>query len=163
MDPERRERYMAKARERYFKRVDTVGREQWNAQQRERYAKRSDEQRIKDKLVAASYAGAKRRAKRAGVSEHVLPSELLKLYNDAFGLCAYCTLPHGDKAAIDHIIPLDQGGSNTIDNLAVTCALCNAMKSRRTPEQWLGPDWEIRRAAMLCNIQPYNYTLEVPQ
>jgi len=39
-------------------------------------------------------------------------------------------------AEIDHIIPLDQGGSNEMDNLALACRPCNRGKGPRRPEEW---------------------------
>lgn len=48
--------------------------------------------------------------------------------------CVYC----GSQAdlVIDHMIPVCQGGTDDMDNLATSCRRCNAAKSGRTPEQW---------------------------
>jgi len=59
--------------------------------------------------------------------------------------CVYCDRPAGKYAppeiasdaviAIDHVIPLAQGGSNEINNLVCACMVCNLFKSDRTPEE----------------------------
>ena len=163
MSPERKAVYLAQASDYHARKMAAGGRPELNAKVRARYHARSEEQKIRDKIVKAAYNGARRRAERSGIKEKLPFTDVLKLYNDAFGICAYCLQPHNGSAAIDHIIPLVQGGTNTIDNLAVACGLCNAMKNRRTPEQWLGANWEERRAQMLTNLQPNNYTFEVVQ
>ena len=45
--------------------------------------------------------------------------------------CEYCRLPARGQVAtfpIDHIVPRAAGGTNELDNLAMTCPHCNAMK-----------------------------------
>jgi len=49
-------------------------------------------------------------------------------------LCEYC---HASEQwqyvhfTVDHVIPLTQGGTNTLDNLALACFHCNRRKSDR--------------------------------
>jgi 5-methylcytosine-specific restriction endonuclease McrA len=48
--------------------------------------------------------------------------------------CQYCgtrNLP----MTVDHIIPKDQGGSYTWENLVCACTRCNTKKGNRTPEE----------------------------
>jgi 5-methylcytosine-specific restriction endonuclease McrA len=50
------------------------------------------------------------------------------------GICQYC----GHKAlpmTVDHVIPKNQGGKDTWENLVAACADCNNKKGQRTPEQ----------------------------
>lgn len=49
--------------------------------------------------------------------------------------CVYCGST--ENLAADHVVPLIQGGSSELDNLATACKSCNSSKSGRTPEQWL--------------------------
>lgn len=35
------------------------------------------------------------------------------------------------EATIEHIIPRNHGGSNEIENLAISCAACNSLKGRK--------------------------------
>jgi 5-methylcytosine-specific restriction endonuclease McrA len=50
--------------------------------------------------------------------------------------CQYCghQLPRIDLN-LDHVIPRDQGGKSTWDNLVCSCIDCNSRKANRTPEQ----------------------------
>jgi 5-methylcytosine-specific restriction endonuclease McrA len=50
------------------------------------------------------------------------------------GLCQYC----GQKSTsmtVDHVIPKNQGGKDTWENLVAACAKCNNRKGEHTPEQ----------------------------
>jgi HNH endonuclease len=49
--------------------------------------------------------------------------------------CEYCYAPEiisNVAFEIDHIIPIAQGGSNQLDNLALSCRICNLRKSDHT-------------------------------
>lgn len=50
--------------------------------------------------------------------------------------CQYCGRVFDRKDLnIDHVIPRDQGGPTTWENLVCSCIECNAKKGNRTPEQ----------------------------
>jgi 5-methylcytosine-specific restriction endonuclease McrA len=75
------------------------------------------------------------------------------------GRCAYCgcdllavepfwpvgagPAPHRYHA--DHIVPYSKGGRSTLDNLAITCPLCNLRKRDKPPEGWVAT---FRRAVL---------------
>lgn len=70
------------------------------------------------------------------------------------GHCVYC----GDFATcIDHVVPVAQGGTSIIENLAPACRSCNEEKLDWQPWQWrasreeMGWPWppESRSAAFL--------------
>lgn len=52
---------------------------------------------------------------------------------------AYCSNKfHGSTRspwALDHVVPVSQGGAATLDNLVLACVPCNQHKQDRTPEQ----------------------------
>jgi hypothetical protein len=67
-------------------------------------------------------------AKRKRFSE----AERLLLALRAQNFCEYCKAFVPDTFEIEHIIPLAQGGSNELDNLAVACGGCNNRKAAKT-------------------------------
>lgn len=49
------------------------------------------------------------------------------------GRCVYCETT--ENLCIDHLTPVQQGGTDDIGNLAIACRRCNSGKSGRTPEE----------------------------
>ncbi len=47
--------------------------------------------------------------------------------------CIYCEAT--EPLVVDHLVPIEQGGTDHYDNLGLACKRCNAGKSGRTPEQ----------------------------
>ena len=50
------------------------------------------------------------------------------------GACVYC----GERDLpfhVDHMIPISQGGTDDLENLALACRICNCKKSGRTPQE----------------------------
>jgi hypothetical protein len=46
--------------------------------------------------------------------------------------CEYCRAPEivfNMRFEVDHIIPRSRGGANTLENLALSCPICNVLKS----------------------------------
>ena len=50
--------------------------------------------------------------------------------------CTYCGEDLGDKATVDHDIPVSRGGTNYIDNVVPACMTCNLTKYTRTGEEY---------------------------
>ncbi|MFD4246833.1 HNH endonuclease [Streptomyces sp. NPDC058525] len=48
--------------------------------------------------------------------------------------CTYCSWENA--AAVDHLVPLDEGGRDDITNLVPACRSCNSSKRNRTVGQW---------------------------
>lgn len=48
-------------------------------------------------------------------------------------LCLYC---RADATAVDHLLPVDRGGSNHPVNLGPACGTCNSSKGKKTYEEW---------------------------
>ena len=57
--------------------------------------------------------------------------------------CAYCQRDNV-LLSIDHIIPIFQGGINSIENICMACRNCNSSKGPRTPAQWVNR-WYLRK------------------
>jgi 5-methylcytosine-specific restriction endonuclease McrA len=76
-----------------------------------------------------------RRADAAGVAVNDLSAAewrwLCEVYDHR---CAYCGA-QGVDLTLDHVVPLAQGGRNTLSNVVPACRDCNTDKGARTPEQ----------------------------
>jgi hypothetical protein len=62
-------------------------------------------------------------------------SEKLFIANRANHCCEYCLTPADftpDPFEIEHIIPLFEGGTNELSNLAFSCSGCNCYKRTKT-------------------------------
>lgn len=58
------------------------------------------------------------------------------------GRCAICGQPLDmDFFSIDHIFPLERGGTDDLPNLQPACCLCNAAKSNQTHDEFIGRLW----------------------
>ena len=64
-------------------------------------------------------------------------AEREKIYKKTNGKCAYCgcTLPY-EKMQIDHVIPLNLGGSDTEENMLAACRSCNHRKGTLTVDKF---------------------------
>ena len=72
------------------------------------------------------------------------PNQRKIIYEKSNGICQLC----GRKIAfedmsIDHIIPLDGGGTNGIENTQAACVACNRFKANILPEQFFDRITEI--------------------
>lgn len=85
----------------------------------------------KDQIL--TYA-AKRRTKKAKAKGAHTTEQWLNLLASYHGKCVYC----GAKAtAREHIVPLDGGGTNDIENIAPACKPCNSSKGTKPLLVWL--------------------------
>lgn len=47
------------------------------------------------------------------------------------GLCYWCSTPVAKKYNVDHVVPLSRGGSNDVNNIAISCPTCNRKKGKK--------------------------------
>ncbi len=100
----------------------------------ERPRKTRDPEEIKaHKRIRWAFRDFKRRLAE-GVFTYEEWQAKLNEYNNC---CAYCHKPLGDKATIDHIIPIIKGGANDIENLVPCCMPCNSKKRAKTVDEFL--------------------------
>ncbi len=102
---------------------------------RERNKRRYQENPV-EYLIRAN----KRRALKASAIGSHTEAELRQMYLDQEQRCCYCGVAlywevPGDIHE-DHVIALSSGGSNSIDNIVLTCAFCNLSKGARDLTTW---------------------------
>ena len=82
---------------------------------------------------------ASRRAKLLGLEEHVSDAELARLMVWQQGRCFCCGSRLGPRnKTMDHIVPLNRGGTNRLLNCRWACRRCNFSRQDR----WLGIEWK---------------------
>jgi 5-methylcytosine-specific restriction endonuclease McrA len=82
----------------------------------------------------AAYLRNYRAKKRSNGGTHTAEDVALILAAQG-GKCTYCCVEITNKNKhIDHIIPISLGGSNSPDNLQVTCRTCNLSKGAKHPD-----------------------------
>lgn len=93
------------------------------------------------------------KAKKLGLTEHFTGLELFEQFERQGSKCYYCESPlTWDRCQIDHKTPLSRGGDNTIENIALTCRVCNYEKKILTEAEYFldkqsrfGADWRKER------------------
>ena len=73
---------------------------------------------------------AKRRARKNGAAGQASAEQRAARWDYYSGKCYICGAP---AEAIDHVIPLDKGGSNWSANLRPICKRCNSTKGAKWP------------------------------
>jgi len=77
------------------------------------------------------------RAKLTKLSGRLTIAQLRDRIYASGGKCEWCTVSLINEAfEVDHIIPLNRGGGNTSDNIAVACPDCNRRKSAKHPARF---------------------------
>lgn len=54
--------------------------------------------------------------------------------------CVYCGM-WGDKLTLDHVIPEEQGGDLSVENLVTACGKCNNRKAAMSREDFEKTEW----------------------
>ena len=72
---------------------------------------------------------------RAAEGSHTA-GEVWQMAEDQDWLCAYCEMPLFGEFHVDHMLPLSRGGSDSWENLAITCPTCNLRKNDKTAEEF---------------------------
>lgn len=86
-----------------------------------------------DKAKAASRVhGGKRRCAEGSFSVN----DIENLHARQRGRCATCKKRIGKKYHVDHIMPINLGGTNYPENLQLLCPFCNMSKHDKHPDEW---------------------------
>jgi 5-methylcytosine-specific restriction endonuclease McrA len=114
----------------------------WIANNREKFNKRSREylkkmyQTPEGKAKRINYAN-KRRANYKDIDVEI-KNKLKQIYNSEKNICYWCGKPIAkNELAIDHIIPLSKGGSNTSENITPSHKSCNNSKNNKMPWEFV--------------------------
>lgn len=75
-----------------------------------------------------------RRARKVQAPGNASFEDVQRLLNRYQHRCAYCG--SNDRIQIDHVVPLNRGGTNYIGNLLPACKRCNCSKNDRLLVEW---------------------------
>lgn len=75
------------------------------------------------------------RAQLLGADGKHCHQEVMDMVLRSDGICSYCGCQL-EKYHVDHKIPLSRGGSNSLDNLAISCEKCNLQKGTKTADEF---------------------------
>lgn len=112
---------------------------EYRGENREKIREQQAKARAENRQRFRAY-NTNRRAMQLAAGGTYSASDIERLYAEQDGLCRWCSEPLTDGYEIDHVIPLSRGGSNSPENLAVTCSSCNRRKSSLLPfTEWQPP------------------------
>ena len=65
------------------------------------------------------------------------PQQVAKLFLERHGCCRECgrKLGPSDSWIVEHVIALENGGTNDLENLGITCSYCKPIKDARDHAQ----------------------------
>jgi hypothetical protein len=89
-----------------------------------------------DRRVQHAKDNANQRADKYGVAGVLTPADVLHAHEAANGACHHCGKSLHGVWHVDHLTPFAHGGTNTRDNLCVSCPSCNLSKGMLTPSAW---------------------------
>lgn len=92
---------------------------------------------VKQHADAYAAAARRRRAKKVAASGNHTAADIRRIYHEQQGLCFYCKIELTGRFHVDHMVPLDRGGSDWPDNLCCACQSCNLRKHTKTAEEFL--------------------------
>lgn len=105
---------------------------------RDKYIKRAKEWAIKNPekaRISGLISVKKRIAIKFGLEEHFTKQDIDELYEEQGGKCYYCGV-NIPPYHIEHKTPLSRGGTDTKENLCLSCGPCNWAKLARTEEEF---------------------------
>jgi len=85
----------------------------------------------KAKMITKANRAAKRASKYAAEGRYTW-ADILHIYTAQSGECKCCGVDTSDLYHVDHIVPLNLGGTNMPDNLQILCPTCNMQKGSKT-------------------------------
>lgn len=133
-DPEFRERVLQKQKERLVN--DPEFHEQEKQRQRQQKKEHyANDPEYRERVLQQSKAARHKRRAAEGVYT-VADVELQ--YRSQNGQCWHCGKKLNGTYHIDHLIPLDKGGTNWPNNIVCACSKCNLSKGAKYTYEWNG-------------------------
>ena len=81
---------------------------------------------------------AERRAIIYSLNDHYCVEDIEQKFREQEGLCYYCDIDLRNVGFHrDHMIPLSRGGTNSRENICLTCRPCNLRKNTKTADEFL--------------------------
>lgn len=133
----RNREYYAKNRQRALERQNSYYQE--NKEARDAYRRKWSEANPGKDSLYGRVAAAKRRArkKRQTHKEHYTSLDVQNRFKAQRGKCWWCKSDLTDYH-VDHIIPIAKGGSDSADNICISCVTCNLSKNAKMPHDFIG-------------------------
>jgi hypothetical protein len=117
-------------------------REEYNRRNREKHAANPEVKRKKDREwcknnpeKAKAKNAASRLNRRARGGRKLRVAEVLSIKQQHGDICFYCK--NNGATDIEHKTPICRGGTNELDNLCMSCKLCNGRKFKMTAEEFI--------------------------
>lgn len=106
---------------------------------REYNKKRGQEYRESERGKLVCQTKARRdRAKRRGSEGFHTADDVILQYRSQNGKCWHCGKKLNNKFEVDHLIPIDKGGTNWPNNIVCSCRKCNRSKGGKYTYEWNG-------------------------
>jgi 5-methylcytosine-specific restriction endonuclease McrA len=129
-----------------------------NAASRAYEAKNKDRRRVRDEKRSEAGGGVRR-------SFDVATKRILFMRQHGICHCCFKSIGRPEAGEVDHIVPLERGGSDLSSNLMLAHAQCNREKHNKTlVEHW---EWRVRvgldtenlgrKHGLLLNRNPHRY------
>lgn len=90
----------------------------------------------KEHPLARRASRLRARARKRNAEGTYSASDIREQYEKQSGKCFWCGEHVGDTYHVDHVVPLARGGSNTPDNLVISCPRCNQSKRDMLVSEW---------------------------
>lgn len=79
---------------------------------------------------------AQRRTRVRNADGSHTPADIALQLKSQRGKCWWCGCKLNSGYHLDHIIPLDRGGSNWPNNIVIACSRCNQSRQNKLPHEW---------------------------
>lgn len=132
-DPEFRERVNQQQRERRANDSEWHEREKQQKKEKQRERRANPEYREREKQRSK----VKQHKRRAAEGEFTTADVELQ-YRSQRGKCWHCGKELNGVYHVDHLIPLDKGGTNYANNIVCSCKKCNLSKGGKYTYEWNG-------------------------